>query len=119
MDASRPRPWLVALVGVAGLLAAVASGTGVLLRGDLETVAFTTVRGDPVDVLTAGAYRFNGVAIAAEGVGWDLVTLLAALPVLAVVLPAFARGSLRATLVVVGLLAYLLYQYAEYAMALA
>jgi hypothetical protein len=112
-------PWLVALAGVAGLLAAVASAAGVLLRGDLATVPFTTLRGDEVEVLAGGAYRFNGVAIAAEGVGWDLVTLLAVVPALAVALPGLARGSLRATLVVVGILAYLLYQYAEYAMALA
>ena len=119
MPSTRPRPWLVALVGLAGLLAAVAAAAGVLLRGDLATVPFTTVRGDPVEVLVAGTYRFNGVAIAAEGVGWDLVTLLAAVPALALGLPALARGSVRARLVVVGLLAYLLYQYAEYAMALA
>ena len=41
------------------------------------------------------------------------------MPALLLLLPAFARGSLRARLAVIGVFGYLLYQYAEYAMALA
>ena len=111
--------WLVVAIGIVGLLVAVAAAAGILLRGDLATVSSTTVRGDAVDVLTGGVYRFNGVRIAAEGIGWDLVTLVGLVPVLLLALPAFATGSIRARLVVLGLLAYVLYQYAEYAMALA
>lgn len=109
---------VLALVGLAGTMAAVASGAGVALRGSLETVPFTTVRGDVVDVLTDGIYRFNGEAVATEGIGWDAVTL-AIVPVLVATLPALRRGSLRAALLTMGLLAYLLYQYAQYAMFLA
>ena len=119
MSITRPPSWLVALVGATGLLVAVAAGAGILLRGDLTTIAVTTVRGDTVDVLTSGIYRFNGEAVAAEGIGWDLVTLLAVVPALLLVLPAVAAGSIRGSLVLIGLLAYTLYQYAEYAMALA
>lgn len=109
----------VALVGFIGLMAAVAAGAGVFLRGDLATESFTTVRGDLVDVLTAGVYRFNGKAIAAEGVGWDAVTLFLVVPALLLSLPFLRRGSLRARLFVLGVLAYFTYQYFEYAMALA
>jgi hypothetical protein len=109
----------VALIGSTGLLAAVAAGAGVFLRGDLATEPFTTVRGDLVDVLTAGVYRFNGKAIAAEGVGWDAVTLFLVVPALLVSLPFLRMGSLRARLFVLGVLAYFTYQYFEYAMALA
>jgi hypothetical protein len=115
-----PTPGLVvALVALTGSLVAVAAAAGVLLRGDLATRAVTTVRGDVVEILSGGIYRFNGEAVAAEGIGWDLVTLFAVVPVLALTLPAFARGSIRGTLLVMGLLAYTLYQYAEYAMTLA
>ena len=113
------RRWLTVLAGLIAALAAMASGAGVLLRGDLGTQPFATVRGDLVDVLTGGVYRFNGKAIASEGVGWDLVTLIFVVPCLVALLPRFARGSDRATLAVIGVLAYLVYQYAEYAMALA
>ena len=66
-----------------------------------------------------GAYRYNGKAIAAEGVGWDAVTLLLVIPAGLSSLPFLARGSLRAALFTAGILAYFVYQYFEYAMALA
>ena len=111
--------WLVGLVALTAALVTVAAGAGVLLRGDLITVPFTTARGDVVEVLRDGIYRFNGEAMAAEGIGWDLVTLFVVVPALVLTLPSLARGAARAYLLTVGLLAYLLYQYAEYAMALA
>jgi hypothetical protein len=115
----RPSRWLVALVGLDCLLAAVASAAGILLRGDLATRSFTTVRGDSVEYLTDGAYRFNGINVASEGIGWDLVTFLVIVPLLGVTLPSLQRGTLRGTLLAAGFLLYLLYQYSEYAMALA
>ena len=41
--------WLTALVGLTGILAAVASAAGIFLRGDLATESFVTVRGDTVE----------------------------------------------------------------------
>lgn len=111
--------WTVALTAVVGGLAAIASGAGVFLRGDLATMPFVTVRGEHVDVLTSGIYRFNGKPIAAEGVGWDAVTLFLVVPVLAFMLPALWRGALPARLATTGILAYFLYQYFEYATFLA
>ena len=111
--------WLTALVGLTGILAAVASAAGIFLRGDLATKSFVTVRGDTVEYLIGGAYRFNGINVASEGVGWDLVTLFVIVPALAFTLPSLRRGTLRATLLAAGFLVYFLYQYAEYAMALA
>lgn len=116
----RPASRLILGVCVAmAALAALASGAGALGRGDLATMPFVTVRGEEVDVLAAGTYRFNGLAIAAEGVGWDIVTLVVIVPAFLVSLVFLARGSLRATLAAMGMLAYFLYQYAEYAMYLA
>lgn len=111
--------WIVALSATAAVLAAVASAAGVFMRGDLSTRAFVSVRGEQVDVLTTGVYRFNGINIAAEGVGWDAVTLFLVVPALIITLPWLWRGSLRATLVATGVLTYLLYQYFEYATFLA
>lgn len=110
---------LVGLVAATSLLAAAASAAGVFLRGDLATSPFTTVRGDVVEVLAGGVYRFNGKSIAAEGVGWDLVTVFLVVPALLLTLPALRGGSLRARLFATGVLAYFAYQYFEYAMALA
>jgi hypothetical protein len=96
-----------------------ASGASIIFRGDLVTRQFTTIRGDAVEYLTGGAYRFNGINVASEGIGWDLVTLLVIVPALALTLPSLLRGTLRGTLLAAGFLLYFLYQYAEYAMALA
>ena len=111
--------WLAGLAALIAVLGAIASGAGVFLRGDLATVPYTTVRGEVVDALTGGVYRFNGLPIASEGVGWDVVTLFLIVPALLLTVPGLWRGSLRAGLIATGLFAYFLYQYAEYAMALA
>ncbi|MFN8620781.1 MAG: hypothetical protein U0869_08575 [Chloroflexota bacterium] len=104
---------------VVAVLAAIGAACGVFLRGDLATTAFTTVRGEVVDTVSAGLYRFNGLTVASEGVGWDAVTLFLVVPALLVALPGVARGSLRARLLVAGLLVYFCYQGLEYAMFLA
>ena len=109
----------VVLCATTAVLAAVAAGAGVFLRGDLATQPFVTVRGETVDMLVGGIYRYNGLAIAAEGVGWDLVTLFLVVPAFALILPALRRGSLRARLAALGMLVYFLYQYLEYVTFLA
>jgi hypothetical protein len=112
-------PWMIVLVALVAALATVAAAAGVFLRGDLATEPFTTVRGDTVDTLLGGVYQYNGKPIAAEGVGWDAVTLFLVIPALLLTLPFLRRGSLRARLFTAGILAYFVYQYFEYAMALA
>jgi hypothetical protein len=106
----------VLLVAVVAALAGIASAAGIALRGDLTTEPFTTVRGETLDVVTTGIYAWNSLPVVSEGVGWDIVTLVLVVPATLIALPALRRGSLRATLLVLGLLAYFLYQYAEYAM---
>jgi hypothetical protein len=107
---------VVVLGAVVATLAALSSAAGILLRGDLATVLFVTVRGEPVDVVMDGIYRYNAEAIVAEGVGWDIVTLLVVVPATFVMLAWLWGGSLRAALVMGGLLAYFTYQAFEYAM---
>ena len=70
-------------------------------------------------MLVGGVYRFNSLAVAAEGVGWDSVTLFVVVPILAAALLGVWRGSMRAALLVAGILAYFAYQYLEYATFLA
>ena len=106
---------VVALGGTAAVLAGVASAAGVFLRGDLATTEFVTVRGEVVDVVTEGIYRFNAEGIVAEGVGWDIVTLFVVVPAALAALLLMWRGSLRGVLVSAGLLAYFCYQSLEYA----
>ena len=115
MTATRPR-LLAAFIAVIALLAGVASLAGILLRGDLATQPWTTLRGETVDVVTTGVYAWNALPVVSEGVGWDLVTLAIAVPGALLAAVGMARGSYRAALVALGFLVYFLYQYAEYAM---
>jgi len=112
----KPSPLLAALVALVGVLAGIASLAGILLRGDLATMPWTTLRGEQVDIVTTGIYAWNSLPVVSEGVGWDLVTLLLAVPGALLAAVGVARGSFRATLVALGFLVYFLYQYAEYAM---
>ncbi len=112
----KPSRLLTALVALVGILAGIASLAGIVLRGDLATIPWTTLRGEEVEVVTGGIYAWNSLPVVSEGVGWDIVTLLLAVPGTLLAAAGVARGSFRATLVGLGFLVYFLYQYAEYAM---
>lgn len=112
---ARARP-LAALVALIAVLAGIASLAGILLRGDLATFPWTTVRGEAVEIVGDGIYAWNALPVVAEGVGWDIVTLVLVVPGTLLAAAGVARGSHRATLVALGFLVYLLYQYAQYAM---
>jgi len=106
----------VLLCILAALFAAAASGAGVFLRGDGSYVTVTSVRGETYEMATTGVYAFNAQRVVAEGVGWDIFTLLFAVPALLIALPWLYRNSLRVRLFAVGILAYLCYQYLMYAL---
>lgn len=106
---------VAALLAVIAILTAVAAGLGVFARGDGTYETVTSVRGVTYQMATTGVYAYNAQRLVAEGIGWDVATLVLAAPALLVTLPFVARGSFRGRLVAIGLLGYLLYQYLEYA----
>jgi hypothetical protein len=111
-NATERRRWRAMATFLVGLGAAVATvaAIGVAGRGDGTTEAVVSVRGERYDLVTSGVYAFNPERLVADGVGWDLVTLLLVVPALFLTARGVARGSLRARLVAIGLLAYLFYQ---------
>jgi hypothetical protein len=105
-----------AAVGAAvALLAAIASALGVFARGDGTFVAALSARGEPYQMAATGVYVNNARQVVAEGVGWDLFTLVIAVPLLLVAAVLVARGSFRGTLLAAGAFGYFLYAYLEYA----
>jgi hypothetical protein len=66
---------------------------------------------------TTGVYAYNAMRVVAEGTGWDIFTLLFAVPALLATLPSLSKGSLHGKLFVLGILGYLFYQYLMYAVA--
>ncbi|HBY98967.1 MAG TPA: hypothetical protein DEP84_34310 [Chloroflexi bacterium] len=74
------------------------------------------MRGEHYEMATTGVYAYNALRVVAEGIGWDIFTLLFAVPALLMALPSLAKGSLRGRLFALGILGYLFYQYLMYAM---
>jgi hypothetical protein len=109
---SRRLVWFCALLA---LLTAATAAAGIFLRGDGAFEAVVSVRGEPYEMATSGVYAWNAARVVAEGIGWDIFTLLFAVPALLIALPALRRGSLRARLFAIGLCGYLFYQYLMYA----
>jgi hypothetical protein len=97
------------------VLAGLAAGLGIFSRGSGEFATVTSARGETYEMALDGVYAYSSRALVAEGVGWDVFTLLVAVPALALAIPAVARGSLRGLLVAGGLFGYFVYMYLEYA----
>jgi hypothetical protein len=72
-----------------------------------------TARGQTVDVYGTGLYRQDSWLIGVGNRGTDAVTLFVELPTLLVALAGYRRRSLRGTVVLVGVLGWLLYYYAS------
>lgn len=98
MDTRGPSGAPHALSWTAVVLATVASGTG---------------------LLAPGVYARDSAWARAAWTGNDAATLLVAVPLLIVALKAVRRGSLAAQLLWYGMLAYLVYSYAYYALGAA
>jgi hypothetical protein len=97
---------VAAWCALVALLAGLAAGLGVFARGDGAFESVTSARGEMYDLATSGVYANNALQLVAEGVGWDVFTLLVAVPALAVAAWLVARGSFRGTLAAAGMLVY-------------
>ncbi len=97
------------------LLVAVAAGAALLQPGGEPHVVYTTVRGEAALLQGTGLYRELPVAVAREGIVWDVVNLFLAVPALLVAVVFAARGSLRGRLAVAGLSLYFAYVYLTWA----
>jgi hypothetical protein len=97
------------------LLALIAAGTGIFWQGSGDAYAFTTLRGETVQVYGHGLYRYDTVSYAAQGIGQDSATLLVGIPLLIVGVVLARKGSLRGQLLLAGGLGYMLYTYTSYA----
>ena len=102
------------LCAFVGAMAGVAAGLGVFWRGDGTFVPATSALGESYEVAVGGVYAGSARQLVAEGVGWDLFTLLVAVPILLIAALYVARGSFRGDLVAAGMLGYFLYMHLEY-----
>jgi hypothetical protein len=104
---------VVTLVVVLAAVAAVAAAVGLFASGGPGPHEVVTSRGQLVDVYGTGLYRHDSWLIGVGNRGTDAVTLFVEVPSLLVALAAYRRRSLRGTVVLVGVLGWLLYYYAS------
>lgn len=108
--------WLSFLIVVLVLLA---TATGVFSQTQGAHISYTTVRGEHATYQGSSLYVYDPASVAREGVIWDVIDLVLALPLLVVALLLSWRGSLRGRLSLGGMLFYFTYQYLQYATMLA
>ena len=100
-----------ALSLVVALGAVIATSAGLFWNGPTGPSTFTTLRGEVVDLYGHGLYRHDSLFTGAGYRGTDIVTLLIGVPLLLAAVAWFRRGSLRGTLLLSGILTYMLYVY--------
>lgn len=98
------------------ILAFMAAAAGLFMRGGDGPVMFTTVRGQTVQLLGEGLYRYDTIFNGAGFKGQDLTTLVLLAPLLLVTVAFYRRGSLRGGLLLLGALGNVLYVYASMAL---
>lgn len=106
---------LVLLSFLIAVLAAVATASGLFWPGDGATIPFTTPRGETVTLFGQEPYRYDSLLIGAGFRGADAIALFLAVPLLVYSTFRYWRGSLRGAFLLMGALAYFLYNYASMA----
>lgn len=99
-----------------GLFAFAAAATGLLWRGSGEGFSVSTFRGQTAEIYGRGLYANDTLFVAGNNMASDLVTLLVALPLLALAMRLYLRGSLRGQLLLLGTFGYFVYYGASYAL---
>jgi hypothetical protein len=102
---------VVRLTVVLAVLVAVAAAVGLFASGGPGPHEVVNARGQSVEVYGTGLYRHDSWLIGVGNRGTDAVTLFLEVPVLLAALAAYRRRSVRGTVVLVGVLGWLLYYY--------
>ena len=108
-----PSKVVARLTVLIAVVAAVAAAVGLFASGGPGPHEVATARGQTVAVYGTGLYRADSWLVGVGNRGTDAVTLFLEIPVLLVALAAYRRRSLRGTVVLVGVLGWLLYYYAS------
>ncbi len=116
MKSSKAVLWLSSLMVLLVLMAAT---TGVFSQTPGAHIAYVTVRGEHATYQGSGLYTYDPASVAREGIIWDGIDLVLALPLVVMALILSWRGSLRGRLLLGGMLFYFFYQYMQYAVMMA
>ncbi|AKA34284.1 hypothetical protein [Flagellimonas lutaonensis] len=102
--------WLGILIVVLSLIATIGP---LLIMDKGEFYGFMTLRGEEVLIFGEGLYKFDSVFAASGFKGQDFVTLFLGIPLLSIALFYYKKGSLKAGLLLLGVISFFLYVYAS------
>lgn len=102
---------LTVLIVALSLLAGI---VGILSMGGSGTQTFLSLNGETVHLYGKGIYINDSVAVAAQAIAQDWVTLFIGVPVLILSCVYSRKNSLRARILLTGTLTYFLYTYMSY-----
>lgn len=112
--------WLIVLLAsLTALLGGIAAGVGFFMDNPGEPFAFTTLRGQTVEIYGRGLYQRDTLFTAAGYRGQDAVALFLGVPLLVAAILFYQRRSLVGHLMLTGLLGYFLYLYSSMALGAA
>lgn len=98
--------WIVPLIAI---LAMITSGIGLFSQGGDGPFSFTTIHGTTVEMYGQGIYRNDSLFVGALLRGTDTITLFVGIPLLLISYTLYLRGSLRGSIMMIGMLAYFHY----------
>src|SRR6266702_6945146 len=110
---------LILLPGAILLFVLIAAVVGVFYQTSGNHIAYLTVRGEHATYQGYGLYFYDPASVAGEGIVWDVIDLILALPLLTIAIVLSWHNSLRGRLLLAGMLFYFFYQYMQYAVMLA
>lgn len=110
---------VIVLCIFAALFGLVQAGAGLFWQTDGQPFTFTTLHGESVQIEGRGIYAFDTAFKVPILRGTDAVSLFLVLPLLVIALLLYRRGSLRGGVLLVGVLAFYVYNSASLALGAA
>ncbi len=109
------KSFLLYTILIIALLTLIASFSGAMtFLGDAEAYPVITYRGEVVNLFGVGVYKHMGEVMAHQGAAQDLVTLFVALPLLLVAAFKYDRASVKPSVFLTGVVAYIAVTYTLY-----
>jgi hypothetical protein len=105
---------ITTIVLLIALLSGIVAYTGIFSSGGPGPSSYTSVRGEEVILYGKGVYKDMSAEVAPQGIAQDVVTLFIAVPLLLITLWHYRKGSLRAKVLLTGIVGYFLLTYCFY-----
>lgn len=102
------------LVWIIGILTIVISLTGILSNYGSGEWTFTSVFGEQIKIYGRGIYEHDSLAVVAQGIAQDYVSLILGIPLLFFSLYSYNKGTLKGKILLGGTLGFFLYTYMSY-----